>query len=80
MVHENAADNPGGRTKEVGAVLPVHLFLIDKTDVDVIDQRRGLKGMAGIFFAQVPPGQPAKFLIHDGHQTIERTPIAVIPR
>src|SRR2546425_8660260 len=65
MLDQQAADNPGGCPEEVRPVLPIHSFLIDKTNVDIVNQSGGLKGMPSVLGTHVPSGHPSKFLINE---------------
>jgi hypothetical protein len=63
----------------VRAILPVDLLDIQQAQVRLVHQGRGLKGVAGPFSTQTPPGHPLQFLMHQRREPGERRRIALPP-
>jgi hypothetical protein len=61
------------------AVLPVHILLIDQTQIGFVNQRCRLQRVAGSFAAKIPSRQPMQFLINQRQQFIARGFVAAVP-
>jgi hypothetical protein len=61
------------------AIGPDHVFLIDETNIRLVDQRSGLKRVAGAFTAHVTAGEPVQFVVDEWIQLIERRLIPLAP-
>jgi len=76
-VDENAAHRLGGNSKEVGAVLPLHTFVVDQSQVGFVHQRRGLQAVASSLAFQVVVRQTVELVVHDWGQLRERALVPV---
>jgi len=52
-----------GHRIEMCPILPSHAFVINESNVSLIDQSRGLKRMARTLSAHVMMGQPVKLFV-----------------
>src|SRR5262249_61437794 len=57
VVDEDASHHLGGGAEEVRAILPVVVFVRDKSDVGLIDQGRRLQDVTRTLLAQQPSRQ-----------------------
>jgi hypothetical protein len=80
MIDEHTTNNLRGGSEEVSAVLPIDSLLIDQMNVNVIDEGRGLKRVAGTLSSHVPPGDSPKLFINHRHKPIECGSVPMIPR
>jgi hypothetical protein len=79
VVHHDPAHQRGGHGEEVRAALPVGVRLVDQLQVDLVDERRRLQGVAGTLATHVAPGQPAQLGLDEGDELVERGPVPVAP-
>jgi hypothetical protein len=63
----------------VGAVLPADAAQVDEAKERLVDEGRGLQSVIVAFAAHLEAGQPAKLLVDERHQVIERGTIALAP-
>ena len=52
---------------------------VDQAEERLVDERRRLQRVIVAFAAHLEPSQPAELLMDDGHQLVERGPIAAAP-
>src|SRR3989454_8867372 len=79
VIDKDAAYQRRGDGKEVGAVLPQYLLLIDKPEVCLVNQVRGLESLVGALTAQVAASLTTQFLIYHWNQPVQRLPVPVAP-
>ena len=72
MVDQDPAHHLRGDAKEMRAILPVHLALIDELEEGFVDQGRGLKGVVAPLPAQVGGGEPPQLGINRRQEPVER--------
>jgi hypothetical protein len=63
----------------MSAVLPVDTIGVDQTEIDLVNESRSLKGMAGLLCGHVTPGQAVEFFVDEGHQPLESTRVTGFP-
>jgi hypothetical protein len=68
-----------GDAKEVCAILPVDLALIDEPQVDLVNERRWLQGVVSTLAPELTRGGPAELSVDEREQQIERSPVAATP-
>jgi hypothetical protein len=78
-IHEDPAHRPRGHREEMRPVLPAHLTDVDQPQVRFVDQRGGLKGVAGPLACHVMPGEAVQLVMDERNEPIECTPIAAAP-
>ena len=69
VLHQDAAHDLGRDREEVGAVLPLHAFVVHQTHVRLVDQSGGLEAVAGALAFHVPVGEAMEFLVDDRCET-----------
>ena len=77
-IHQDMSHHLRRQTKEMSPILPSGLLTINQVQVSLIDQRRGLQGVAGVFPQHVAMGQTME-LPGKHRQTIPSLPIC-LPR
>ena len=77
VVDEYAAHHLRGHAEEVRAVLPLHLRLVNEPHVRLVDERRGLQGVADALAPQVARRELAKLAVDDGQQLVQDAAVAV---
>jgi len=65
--------------KNLGAVLPLHVLVVCKTQVCLVHQSGCLEAVAGALAFHVPAGEAVEFLVDDGGEKVEGTLIASAP-
>src|ERR1043165_1738584 len=68
-----------GDGEEVRTIGPLHVFLIDETNVSFVDERGGLERVAFSFPAHVAAREPVQFVVDQGIQLVERGLVPVPP-
>jgi hypothetical protein len=79
VIDQNAAHDLCGDSEEVRAVGPMNVFLIDETNVSLIDERGGLKRVTLSFPAHVTAGKPVEFVVDQRVQLVECGLIPIAP-
>jgi len=79
VIQENAPDHSGGDGEKVGAVPPLDSILVDQAKVRFVYQRGTLQRRRAGLETKVPAGDAAQFLVHQGHQTVERAAVPLAP-
>ena len=75
-VDEDAAHHLRGHAEEVRAVLPAHLRLVDEPEVRLVDEGRGLEGVADALAPQVAGGEPPQLRVDERQQVFEGRALA----
>lgn len=70
MVDQNVPHHLGCHSKKVRPILPRRVLMIYQTDECLVDERRSLQGVTGIFAGQVMPGQPPQLSVNERNQLI----------
>src|SRR5262245_47228394 len=65
VVDQDAPHDLRRHTKEVRAILPIDLALVDEPDVRLMDQGRRLQGVVRALVPQLAGGHPAKLRVDD---------------
>jgi hypothetical protein len=65
--------------RKVSAILPVDVLDIQQAQVRLVHQCRGLKGVAGPFPTQTPPGHTLQLLMHQRREPGQRRLVALSP-
>src|SRR6516165_7732117 len=69
IVDQDAAHGLGGGGEEMPPTVPVlGVLTLEQTEVRLVDQSRGLKGLPGLFLGQLLCGQPAQLVIDQREQ------------
>ena len=79
VVDKDAAHHVRGNRKEMRAVLPPDLSLVDQLEIRLVDKGRGGERVVGALAAQVTARQPAQFVVDGVDQTASRRLIARTP-
>ena len=79
-IEQDAAHQGSGYCEEVGAMLPVQLLGVHKTQIDLVNQVRALQAMAWALVLQQARGHAAQLAVDAGSQLLERFRIAFGPR
>jgi hypothetical protein len=76
MVDENPAHHAPGDREEVCPVVQLDAGLIDETEVHLVGESGGLKGVVGTFAPEVAARQASELLVDLRHELIEGGTIA----
>ena len=76
VVHQHPAHGLGGGAEEVPAALPGHVPVAHQAQEGLVDQGRGLKGVAGPLAGHAPQGQGAQLVVDQLQQA--RPALAVV--
>ena len=57
----------------------MNVFLINQTEVSLIDQRRGLERVGRTLMGEAAMCEPAQFPVHQGHQLLQGTLVPIAP-
>ena len=71
VIDQDAAHDLGGDREEVRAIRPVHILLIDHTDVSFIYQGSGLKCVVFSLSAHVTAGEAMKLVVDQWIQLVQ---------
>ena len=77
MLHKDPAHEMRRDAEEVRAVLPLHLPLVDKLQVGIVDEGGRLQCVTGTFAAEIIVSQPTKLFIYSVHKLVSSV---LIPR
>ncbi len=70
-IHQNPPHQLRADGEEMGAVLPVHLLAAQQFQVGLVDQCRGLQGVAGALPEHVAPREAPQFLVDQGDELLQ---------
>ena len=79
VIDQDASHDLGGDREEVGAIRPVHILLIDQTDVRFIYQSSGLKCMVFSLLAHVTAGEAMELVIDQRVQLVQSGLVSFAP-
>src|SRR6185295_13246642 len=79
VIDQNPPHHLRGYAKEMSAVLPAHLCLIDQSQVSLVNQRCGLQGVTWALEPQVAIGHATQFLIDSANYVIEGFGVSTVP-
>jgi len=79
MVHQNPPHQAGSHGQEMRPILPRNLVGINQPDVGLVDERRGLKTMAGSLPCEASSGDQVEFPVNAGNQLREGGIVALPP-
>jgi hypothetical protein len=79
VIDEDPTHELRGDTKEMRAVLPSNVTLIDQFEERLVNQSRRLSGMLGPFTPEITRRHSAQFSIDDWHQGVECFAVATGP-
>jgi hypothetical protein len=79
VIDEDAAHDLRRDTKEVRAIPPIDLALVDEPDVRLMDQGCWLQGVVGPLTPKLAPGHPAELGVDEWQQLTERSAVAATP-
>lgn len=71
VIDQDASHDLGGDRKKVRAIRPVHILLIDHTDVSFVYQSGGLKCMVFSLLAHVTAGEAMELVIDQRVQLVQ---------
>ena len=72
VIHQDVAHRARRHREEVGAVGPSLLFLIGQPEVGLMDERRGLQGVARLPARQITTGHPVQLIVDQGQHGLDR--------
>jgi hypothetical protein len=78
-VDQKAAHRLGRDGKEMRAVLPANISLIDEAQIRLVNERRRLERVVGAFAPARARRDPAQFPVHERNQGIEGVAVALLP-
>jgi hypothetical protein len=79
-IDQDAPHQPRRHRQKVGAVLPVHLSDVDQPQIRLVDERRGLQGLAGSLAREASLRDSPQLTVHERHQGIEGGFVTLPPR
>src|SRR5580658_9573400 len=78
VVKQNPAHQLGRNSKKLVAVLPLDSSLLNQAKIDLVNQRRSLKGVVAAFLLQVVSGKAPQFRVKGGGALCEgAVPVAI---
>src|SRR5262249_3691966 len=80
VTDEHSAHQPRRDSEEVRAVDPLHARLIDKLQVRFVNQARRAERVTAALVPELPGRVPAKLVVEQRHESVERVAIAAAPR
>jgi hypothetical protein len=80
MIHQYAPHHVRCDTEKLGAIVPVGITLIDKAEVRLVNQRRGLKSMTVSLAAHRMSRDTAQLIVHERDELVGRSRVALTPR
>ena len=75
VIHQDAANGPGGNGKEMRPVSPHHPTLVDETEIGFVDQGGGLEGVVGPLVPQLPSRDTPEIPVDRGIEPVRGTGI-----
>jgi hypothetical protein len=78
VIDEHAPHHGGGHAQEVKAALPMAGVLVHHAHERFVNQSGGLQRMLEALAFEVPAGDATQFVVHEGHQRIERLAVTVV--
>ena len=79
VIDEDASHRLRRDAEEVCPILPVHLTLIDQSQVDLMHQGRRLQRVVHAFAAKLAGGYAAELIVDERQQLLERGRVASTP-
>src|SRR5690349_25149641 len=79
IVNQDMPHHLGGHTEEVRTALPIHISLINQTNIGFVHQRGCLQYMAGSFATNVLVRQTMQFVVYEGSEFFEGCFVPVAP-
>ena len=79
VVDQDSAHHPRGHPKKMCSIVQIDLALVDKPQVHLMNQRRGLQGVIGPLAPKLTRGHAAELRIDEWQQLIERAIVASTP-
>ena len=79
VIHQNAPHRLRGNREEAVAVGGGELTLLQETEVDLVDQRRGRERVAGRLAPELPAGHLTQLVVDQRHEALQGVTIARAP-
>src|SRR5262249_31727359 len=79
VIDQQEPHGPGSDRKEVSAVLPFDVLLLDQAEIGFVDERGGLQRVTGTLPLEVALSQPAQFVIDQRDELVKGRPISLAP-
>ena len=79
VIDQDASHDLRRDREEVRAIGPLHVFLIDETNVSFVYERGGLKSVAFSLPAHVAAGEPVQFVVDQRIQLVESGLVPIAP-
>jgi len=79
VIDQDPAHDLRGDAKEMRAILPIALALIDEPDVRLVNEGRRLQGVVGPLVPKLARGNAVELRIDEWQQLIEGSPVASTP-
>src|SRR5215813_4308180 len=79
MINQDSAHQLGCNSEKMSALLPLHPFLIDESNVGLIYQCSGLERMSHPLSPQIARCLTSQLVINDGHELIQCLFVAIAP-
>ena len=79
VIDEDLAHQPGRHAVEVRPALQRHAVHIHQSQIDLVDERRRLEGVAWRFALEMSARHAAQLVIHERDQAVERRRVALTP-
>jgi hypothetical protein len=78
-VHENAAHHPRRHREKLGSLPPIHLAHVNQAEIDLMDQRGGLKGIPLALVLHEPARHEMQLAVDPFRQAVQGCGIAIAP-
>jgi len=79
VIDQDPAHDLRRDTKEMRAILPIDLALVDEPDVGLMNQSRRLQGVVGALSPKLARGHAAELRVDEWQQLAERSAVAATP-
>ena len=79
VVHKDASHDLRGDTREMRPASPIHVTLINKPEICLVNEGGRLQGVPGALTAKLAPCDGAQLLIHHGQELVAGTGIPAVP-
>ena len=79
-IHQYATHQLSRNGKEMGAILPAHIFQIDKPLIRFVDQGRGLQRVCAALPHHMSVREPVQLVINERDQPVQRFLLPLVPR
>ena len=78
-LHQYPAHDPSGNRQKMRSIMPLNRIDLYKTEICLVNQRCGLKRVAGPLATHVARCQTAQLAVNERDQLVQRIPVTLAP-